>query len=50
LPDRTVGNLKEQTAQGCAVAEALVEAIVVSKAEHRGARWRPDRLKVVWRS
>jgi hypothetical protein len=32
-----------------AVVETLVEAVVVSKAAHRGARWSPDRLEVVWR-
>jgi hypothetical protein len=32
-----------------AVVETLVEAIVVAKAAHRGARWSPDRLEVVWR-
>jgi len=26
--------------------ETLVQAVVVAKAEHRGARWRPDRLEV----
>ncbi len=30
--------------------ETLVQAVVVAKAEHRGARWRPDRLEVVWRA
>jgi site-specific DNA recombinase len=33
-----------------AVVDTLVEAVVVGKAEHRGARWTPDRLEVVWRS
>jgi site-specific DNA recombinase len=33
-----------------AVVETLVEAVVVAKAEHRGARWSVDRLEVVWRS
>lgn len=33
-----------------AVIESLVEAVVVAKAEHRGARWSPDRLEVVWRA
>lgn len=32
-----------------AVVETLVDAVVVAKAEHRGARWTPDRLSVVWR-
>lgn len=32
-----------------AVVETLVEAVVVAKAAHRGARWSPDRLEVVWR-
>jgi len=32
-----------------AVVETLVEAVVVAKAAHRGARWTPDRLQVVWR-
>ena len=33
-----------------AVVAALVEAVVVSKAERRGSPWTPDRLQVVWRS
>jgi DNA invertase Pin-like site-specific DNA recombinase len=33
-----------------AVVESLVEAVVVSPAERRGAPWTPDRLTVVWRS
>jgi hypothetical protein len=33
-----------------AVGDSLVEAVVVAKAEHRGARWIPDRLAVVWRA
>lgn len=32
-----------------AVVEALIDAVVVAKAAHRGARWTPDRLEVVWR-
>jgi site-specific DNA recombinase len=32
-----------------AVVEALIEAVVVAKAPHKGARWSPDRLQVVWR-
>lgn len=31
-----------------AVVESLVEALVVAKAERRGAPWTPDRLQVVW--
>lgn len=33
-----------------AVVETLLEAVVVAKAAHRGARWTPDRLEIVWRS
>jgi DNA invertase Pin-like site-specific DNA recombinase len=33
-----------------AVVGSLVEAVVVSPAERRGAPWTPDRLTVVWRS
>ena len=33
-----------------AVVESLVEAVVVTKAERRGAPWTPDRVEVVWRS
>jgi site-specific DNA recombinase len=33
-----------------AVVAALVEAVVVSKADRRGSPWTPDRLQVVWRS
>jgi hypothetical protein len=32
-----------------AVAETLVEARLVGRAERRVAPWTPDRLKVVWR-
>lgn len=32
-----------------AVVDSLIEAVVVAKAEHRGARWSPERLQVVWR-
>lgn len=32
-----------------AVVDELVEAVVVAKAERRGAPWTPDRLEVVWR-
>jgi hypothetical protein len=32
-----------------AVVETLVEAVVVRRAERRGAPWTPDRLQVVWR-
>jgi len=32
-----------------AIVDTLVEAVVVAKAKHRGARWTPDRLEVVWR-
>jgi len=30
--------------------EALVEAVVVAKAERRGAPWTPDRLRCAWRA
>lgn len=33
-----------------AVVALLVEAVVVARATHRGARWTTDRLEVVWRS
>ncbi len=33
-----------------AIVETLVEAVVVAKAEHRGARWTVDRIEVVWRA
>lgn len=33
-----------------AVVETLVEAVVVAKADYKGARWTPDRLEIVWRS
>ncbi|GAA1962820.1 recombinase family protein [Nocardioides panacihumi] len=32
-----------------AVVDTLVQAVVVAKAPHRGARWTPDRVEVVWR-
>jgi hypothetical protein len=32
-----------------AVIETLVGAVVVGRAERRGAPWTPDRLEVVWR-
>lgn len=32
------------------VVETLVEAVVIGKAAHRGARWTPDRLEIVWRA
>jgi site-specific DNA recombinase len=31
------------------VVASLVEAVSVTKAPHKGARWSPDRLEVVWR-
>jgi hypothetical protein len=34
----------------CAVVAALVEAVVVSRAERKGSPWTPDRLEIVWRS
>lgn len=33
-----------------AVVDAVVEAVVVAKADHRGARWSPERVEVVWRT
>jgi hypothetical protein len=33
-----------------AVVGSLIDAVVVSKAERRGAPWTPDRLEVVWRA
>ena len=32
-----------------AVVDSLLEAVVVSRAERRGAAWTPDRLEFVWR-
>lgn len=33
-----------------AIVDALVEAVVLAKAERRGSPWTPDRLEVVWRA
>jgi site-specific DNA recombinase len=33
-----------------AIVSSLIEAVVVQKAERRGAPWTPDRLEVVWRA
>jgi hypothetical protein len=35
--------------RGRGLVEAVVEAVVVTRAAYKGVRWAPDQLAVVWR-